>query len=227
MSKDIERLTSNKPVEEMSMVELAHNCCYAKDRLARYRDFEMDMDARDFARNLMTTLTDDELPLDDDNFDEEILENLMYDPFSNVKGLIALFYRNLWAMADIRERLKEYEDAEEQGLFLPLSVKPGDTVYCWRHAVPTRYYNYGVERWLQTDNELIPARVVSVKVTKSGTFMKLALKGKCLVKQTWDGGMETYEDYEYCHYTMTIGALGKTVFLTKEEAEQALKQMGE
>lgn len=119
----MERLTSNKPVGEMNMVELAYNACYAKDRLARYRDFEMDMDARDFARNLMTTLTDDELPLDDDNFDEEILENLMYDPFLNVKGLIALFYRNLWTMADIRERLKEYEDAEEQGLLLRLDSK--------------------------------------------------------------------------------------------------------
>lgn len=119
----MERLTSNKPVNEMSMVELAHNSCYAKDRLARYRDFEMDMDARDFARNLMTTLTDDELPLDDDNFDEEILENLIYDPFSDVKGLIALFYRNLWAMADLREKLKSYEDAEEQGLLLRLNSK--------------------------------------------------------------------------------------------------------
>lgn len=124
----MERLTNNKPVGEMSMVELAHNSCYAKDRLARYRDYEMDMDARDFARNLMTTLTDDELPLDDENFDEEILENLIYDPFSDVKGLIALFYRNLWAMADLREKLKAYEDAEEQGLILRLPDPPGTAV---------------------------------------------------------------------------------------------------
>lgn len=106
----MKRLTTNKNVSDMGMYELAHNCCYAKDRTARYRDFEMDMDARDFARNLMTTLTDDELPVDDDAFDEEVLENLQYDPFGSVIGLIALFYRNLWAMADLRERLQAYED---------------------------------------------------------------------------------------------------------------------
>lgn len=98
----------------MNMVELAHNCCYVKDRNARYRDFEMDMDARDFARNLMTTLTGDDLPTDDDDFDEEIMENLQYDPFESVTGLIALFYRNLWAMADLRETLKSYEDAKDK-----------------------------------------------------------------------------------------------------------------
>ena len=74
----------------------------------------MDMDARDFARNLMTTLTDDDLPTDDDAFDDEIMENLIYDPFESVTGLIALFYRNLWAMADLRETLKVYEDAAER-----------------------------------------------------------------------------------------------------------------
>lgn len=109
----MKRLTVYKPASDMNMVELAHNCCYVKDRNARYRDFEMDMDARDFARNLMTTLTGDDLPTDDD-FDEEIMENLQYDPFESVTGLIALFYRNLWAMADLRETLKSYEDAKDK-----------------------------------------------------------------------------------------------------------------
>lgn len=109
----MKRLTVYKPASDMNMVELAHNCCYVKDRNARYRDFEMDMDARDFARNLMTTLTGDDMPTDDD-FDEEIMENLQYDPFESVTGLIALFYRNLWAMADLRETLKSYEDAKDK-----------------------------------------------------------------------------------------------------------------
>lgn len=126
----MERLTTNKSVADMSMVELAHNSCYADDeRNARYRDYEMEMDARDFAINLMVTLTKDELPVDKTEFDEEILDNLMIDPFSDVRGLIALFYRNLWAMADLREKLKYYEDAEEQGLILRLPCKVGDNIY--------------------------------------------------------------------------------------------------
>ena len=123
------RLTTNNEVSKMGMYELAHNCCYSNDGEARYRDFEMDMSARDFARNLMTTLTGDELSLDDDSFDEEILENLQYDPFADVQGLIALFYRNLWVMADLREELKKYEDAEEKGLLLKLPCKVGDKAY--------------------------------------------------------------------------------------------------
>lgn len=120
----MERLTTNKKVSEMEMVELAHNCCYEdEEHNARYRDFEMEMDARDFAINLMVTLTKDELPVDKTEFDEEILDNLTIDPFSDVRGLIALFYRNLWAMADLREKLKYYEDAEEQGLLIRLPCK--------------------------------------------------------------------------------------------------------
>ena len=126
----MERLTTNKSVADMSMIELVHNSCYADDeRNARYRDYEMEMDARDFARNLMVTLAKDELPVDDAEFDEEILDNLTIDPFSDVRGLIALFYRNMCAMADLREKLKDYEDAEEQGRFVKLPCKVGDTVY--------------------------------------------------------------------------------------------------
>lgn len=36
---------------------------------------------------------------------------LSIEPDSQI-GLLALFYRNLWAMADLRERLKYYEDLE-------------------------------------------------------------------------------------------------------------------
>ena len=125
----MERLTTNKDVSEMGMYELAHNACYIKDGIARYRDFETDMDARYLARELAWMLADIELSSYDDNFDEEMLENLQYDIMKEPIGLIALFYRNLWAMADLRERLNEYEDLEEQGLLLRLPCKVGDIVY--------------------------------------------------------------------------------------------------
>lgn len=111
----MERLTTNKSVTDMTMLELMHNNCYVdNDRNARYRDYEMEMDARDFARNLMATLTKDELPLDDAELDEEIFDNLTIDPFSDVRGLIALFYLNLCTKADLYEKLKEYEDVDKK-----------------------------------------------------------------------------------------------------------------
>lgn len=42
----MERLTTNKSVSDMSMVEQAHNSCYVdSEGNARYRDYEMEMDA--------------------------------------------------------------------------------------------------------------------------------------------------------------------------------------
>lgn len=140
----MKRLTTNKDVSEMGMFELAHNSCYCKDGVARYRDFENDMDARDLARELALSLTDIELSRDNECFDEEMLENLQYDITKEPIGLIALFYRNLWAMADLRERLKEYEDLEEQGLLLRLPVPIGTTIYKFEPLAK------GTERYIKT-----------------------------------------------------------------------------
>lgn len=108
----MERLTTNKNVSDMGMVELALNCCYiAKDGSGRYRDYEIDMDERDFVRKLTTTLVGEDLPLQDESFDEEMMDNLGIDPFADVRGLIAIFYRNMWSMAELMEKLKRYEDA--------------------------------------------------------------------------------------------------------------------
>lgn len=125
----MERLTTNKEKSEMGMYELAHNSCYYKDGAARYRDFETDIDARELTRQLLKDYADgDDAFVDDDDFDEEMLELLMYGT-GTTEGLIALFYRNMWAMADLRERLKEYEDLEEQGRLVKLPCKVGARLY--------------------------------------------------------------------------------------------------
>lgn len=125
----MDRLTSDKDVKDMGMVELAYNSCYANDGKARYRDFDTDIDARQFAMELLERYADipNEFACDDD-FDEQMIEYMSYG-IENPEGLIALFYRNLWAMADLRGRLKRYEDAEEQKRLLMLPCVVGDTVY--------------------------------------------------------------------------------------------------
>lgn len=123
------RLTTNKPVDEMSMLELAYNSCYAKDGKAMYEDYETVRDARDFARNLYKAYLDEELPTDDEEFDGRMMDDLQFESEVHLRGLIALFYRNLWVMADLREKLKAYEDKEEQGLLIELPCKVGDTVW--------------------------------------------------------------------------------------------------
>lgn len=105
----MKKLTSNKEVSEMSMYELAHNSCYAKDGNARYRNFENDFDARELTIKLLEKYADipNEFTCDED-FDEFIIECLKYGTES-IEGLIAVFYRNMWGMADLYEKLKEYE----------------------------------------------------------------------------------------------------------------------
>lgn len=111
------RLTTNSTTKEMNMLMLAFNCCYVKDGRARYRDYDIDIDARDFARKLMKKHTKLVLPKDLEEFDFAMCELLQYGT-DTVEGLIALFYRNLWAMADLRECLKKLEDMQEDTIKL-------------------------------------------------------------------------------------------------------------
>lgn len=221
----MERLTSNKKVSDMSMIELAHNSCYADDkRNARYRDYEMDMDARDFAKNLMVTLAKDEMPISDTEFDEEILDDLAIDPFSDVRGLIALFYRNLCAMANLRETLKKYEDLEEQGRLIKLPCKVGDTVYVDATILPVN----NMECYEDIGREVpvyFQARVVSFRFAKRN-WMKIAVREKWL-HEWMDDETGPDSDYIECekNFTISLSGIGKTIFLTKSEAEAKLKEL--
>lgn len=105
----MERLTSDRPVTEMGMYELAHNSCYIKDGKARYRDYSSDEDARALSRKLLKEHTGDDAFTSDRDFDDWAVDHLQ-DGMNSAEGLIALFYRNLWAMAELREALKAYED---------------------------------------------------------------------------------------------------------------------
>ena len=126
----MERLTSNKPADSMPMIELAHNSCYVdKNNTARYRDYNLDIGCRELARNLINDMCDEDLSyMSDEEFDEYVSEMLSVEIDSQI-GLLAVFYRNLWAMAELREKLKEYEDLEEQGRLVILPCKIGDTVW--------------------------------------------------------------------------------------------------
>lgn len=106
----MERLTSDRPVTEMGMYRLAHNSCYIKDNKVRFRDYSIDEDARVLSRKLLKEHTGgDDAFASDREFDDWAFNHLQ-DGMNSVEGLIALFYRNLWAMAELREALKAYED---------------------------------------------------------------------------------------------------------------------
>lgn len=213
----MERLTTNKSVADMSMIELAHNSCYADDeRNARYRDYNLDVDSRWLVRNLAKDICGEDFKdLSDEEVDEYMGSMLSVEIDSTI-GLLALFYRNLWAMADLREKLKYYEDAEEQGLLLRLPCKVGDTVYVDSAILPI--IDHKIPSYF-------PARIVSFRFAKRN-WMKIAVKAKWLHKwiDNETGPESAYIDSEK-KFTISLSGIGKTVFLTESEAEAKLKEM--
>lgn len=133
----MKRLTVDKSAGEMTGTELAHNCMYARDRWARYRDFDKDMDLFDFIRGFGKA-EKIELPADNEVTAEMLLDGLQYG-IDNPFGRVALVYNLMWAMADLRETLKSYEDT---GL-TPEQIREVDHLYtekCRELAVLTKNF---------------------------------------------------------------------------------------
>lgn len=196
----MERLTANKSVADMSMIELAHNSCYADDKHnARYRDYNLDVDSRWLIRNLVKDICGEDFKDLSDEEVDDYMDSMLSVEIDSTIGLLALFYRNLWAMADLREKLKYYEDAEEQGLLLRLPCKVGDTLY---------RVNKGAKE------PVIMMRVIQLyikQIHKDRTVMRI-------------DAINDDDMGESCYLPCDIG---ERIFLTREEAEAKLKEMEE
>lgn len=94
------------------------------------------------------------------------------------------------------QKLASYEDAEEQGLLKMFPCKVGDVVYFPKYD----YHDSAVITQIEIDKEGITFYWAQYEVGVDCT-------------ELWDDGC------------FTIDEIGKTVFLTREEAEKALKQM--
>ncbi len=129
----MKRLTTDHP---QNNTETALNLFYVKDGEAWARgggEAPNYPDARmyDFARRLIREHGVEEFmepESDDAELGEQISETLFDGP-DTTEGLVALLYTTAWAFAELREKLKQYEDAEEAGKLLWLPCKPGTTVY--------------------------------------------------------------------------------------------------
>ena len=127
----MDRLTTDKPT---SNVGHAHNLFYAKDGMWTWirgggpaPDYK-DISLCSFARKLCAEhIPDEDLPADDVNLNWQMSEWLLDGPES-LAGLIALLYTAGWAFADLRQRLKYYEDLQDAGR-LTIWPEDGQTLY--------------------------------------------------------------------------------------------------
>lgn len=94
-----------KEPSEMSMCELVYNDCYVKDRQAMYRNFSIDLSARELVRGIYKS-RNVSMPYDfwenDEVFDEIMLDNLQYG-FDTFDGVVAILYQQIWSKAEMRE----------------------------------------------------------------------------------------------------------------------------
>lgn len=92
-------------------------------------------------------------------------------------------------------KLADYEDAEEQGLLLRLPCKVGDTLYFAHH------------------DRVISSEVLSVKYHVEAENHGIFIRERLTI------------DVEGISAEIDFCDIGKTVFLTREEAEAKLKEM--
>lgn len=232
----MERLTTDNP---RNNTEVALNLVYVKDGQAWVRNGGPapgypDVTLYDYMRliiadhgpmSIKTGLTDEELG--------DALYDALFDGVETKEGLCAMLYTLAWAFAELRQRLAAYEDtglepeeirdflptlkewrqnmgalrhvhelvtAEAEGRLVVLPCKVGDTVYT----------NIAMSGWhLRSRNRPYSAKVVFIGINANDGM------GGGLINVT----------YNKCCYMMQFyfSDIGKTVFLTREEAEKALE----
>lgn len=122
------------------------------------------------------------------------------------------------------EELKSYKDLEEQGLLVRLPCKVGDIVYVDSTILPIE----DMECYEDIDNKIpsyFQGRVVSFRFAQRN-WVKIAVKAKWLYE--WiDDETGPESDYIECekNFTIPLSMIGKSVFLTREEAEKKLEEM--
>ena len=132
------------------------------------------------------------------NLSKEVLENAI-GVHRNLEKIEPLNPMDEVAVQAMEELLK-YRDAEEQGLLLQLPCKVDDMV------------------WINDFGKLCAYRITGYSFGVAEDYINEPISETELIFY--------YENLSMAG-SFAMSAIGKSVFLTKEEAEQALKQMGE
>lgn len=104
----------DKPVAEMGICELVFNDCYVKGKQAMYRNYSVDMPARELIRAVYQSRNvgmPREFWGNDEVFDEIMMDNLQYG-YDTFDGLMAMLYQQIWSKAEMREVLLKVQKGQ-------------------------------------------------------------------------------------------------------------------
>ena len=233
----MERLTTNCPD---SNLDAALNLFYIKDFETWVRgggdgpDYP-DIRLYDFIRKAAKILLPDlDFPMDDDGVDYAMGELLLDGP-DEPTGLLALLYTAAWSYAELRGRLMQYEDTGKTPVEVSTLVKD------WNDLCAIVVECGGVSRVRVLAEADKSGRLVVLPCKVGGTLwvtgrdnvpreMELEapdIRAVCTDEDNLCMSTCNRKPDGFCAYRLrNDGAdIGKTVFLTREEAEKALEAM--
>lgn len=217
----MKRLTTNCPDNNL---DAALNLFYVKDFETWVRgggdgpDYP-DIRLYDFIRKAAKILLPDlDFPMDDDGVDYAMGELLLDGP-DEPTGLLALLYTAAWSYAELRGRLMQYEDTELTPEEIDMDHEAAEQLrQLCRDCDLDR-----LEKLAEADRD---GRVV-VRPCKVGDTLFRVFAGEILehkvrnmrylaIQGRWD-----IDTTPFCSYVES--SIGKTIFLTHEQAERALE----
>lgn len=220
----MKRLTTNCPDNNL---DATLNLFYVKDFETWVRsggdgpDYP-DIRLYDFIRKAAKILLPDlDFPMDDDGVDYAMGELLLDGP-DEPTGLLALLYTAAWSYAELRGRLMQYEDTGlepeqcENAKVIIESVFSDDTSKAER-----------IRKLLKADKD---GRLAVLPCKVGDTVWRIVRDGNPHITRDEVRDMYFADDMTLCvelvggRVTFTE-KFGKTVFLTREEAEKALQEM--
>nr|DAH02209.1 MAG TPA: hypothetical protein [Caudoviricetes sp.] len=229
----MKRLTTNYPDNNL---DAALNLFYIKDFETWVRgggdgtDYP-DIRLYDFIRKAAKILLPDlDFPMDDDGVDYAMGELLLDGP-DEPTGLLALLYTAAWSYAELRGRLMQYEDT---GLTPERCAEFARADAEGRYIVMRDAEREGVARLRELAEADKDGRVVVLPCKVGQRVFALLDTDKhiseCEVKQIGMGNKIGFIGLEPIgargrEYGVALNGFGKTVFLTREEAEAALEAM--
>lgn len=233
----MKRLTTNYPDNNL---DAALNLFYIKDFEAWVRgggdgpDYP-DIRLYDFIRKAAKILLPDlDFPMDDDGVDYAMGELLLDGP-DEPTGLLALLYTAAWSYAELRGRLMQYEDTGKTPVEVSMLVKD------WNDLCTIVRECGGISRVKVLSEADKDGRLVVLPCKVGGTLwvtgrdnvpreMELEapdIRAVCTDEDNLCMSTCNRKPDGFCAYRLrNDGAdIGKTVFLTREEAEKALEAM--